>query len=168
MRQRELPFPTKMVVVSLPGAVLRDAVAHSRAGPADKERRAYLQLDDGVETVETAEGEHAIVAVGGAPFDAGASYSVAVPRNLLKGAFEIEPLVAWAKEHAASLPDEDAFVPALNLSYALGSNTGEETIGMNFTLGAMDNAQLIRSASCPFSEAAVKAQLPGFPDFKCY
>ena len=60
------------------------------------------------------------------------------------------------------------FVPALNLSYALGSNTGEETIGMNFTLGAMDNAQLIRSASCPFIEAAVKAQLPGFPDFKCY
>ena len=122
--QRELPFPTKMVVVAMPGAVLDAAVRHSRAGEPTKERRAYLQLDDGVGVEVDGDGgggggdgggDHRVVSVGGVPFDAEATYSVAVPRNLLKGAFEIAPLVEWAAEHAASLPDEDAFVPALNL-----------------------------------------------------
>ena len=38
--RRELPFPTKMIVVDMPGSVLRAAVAHSRKGEPDDERRA--------------------------------------------------------------------------------------------------------------------------------
>ena len=33
--RRELPFPTKMIVVDMPGSVLRDAIAHSRKGEPD-------------------------------------------------------------------------------------------------------------------------------------
>ena len=59
------------------------------------------------------------------------------------------------------------FVPQLNLSYALGANTGENPMGMNFTLGALENRELISAVYRPFLQAAVQAQLPGFPDFEC-
>ena len=46
----ELPFPTKIITVDLPGFVLQAAVEYSRTMPhgAD-ERRSYLQCDSGVE-----------------------------------------------------------------------------------------------------------------------
>ena len=41
----ELPFPTKMVTVRIPGSVLQAALAFSRTdGPDGKERRGYLQV----------------------------------------------------------------------------------------------------------------------------
>jgi hypothetical protein len=33
--KQELPFPTKMIVVSMPGSTLRDAICASRAGPPE-------------------------------------------------------------------------------------------------------------------------------------
>ena len=42
--QKELPFPLKMIAVEMPGHVLQAAVRHSRAGPADLERRGFLQV----------------------------------------------------------------------------------------------------------------------------
>ena len=39
-------------------------------------------------------------------------------------------------------------------------------MGMNYTLGALENRELISAVYCPFLQAAVQAQLPGFPDFK--
>ena len=108
--QQELPFPTKMVVVRLPGAVMQEAVRHSRTG--EGERRAFLQLDaatrvgdDGVTLTE----------IRGAPFDPRAEYAVAMPRNLLKGAFNVAPLVEFARASPHALPDDDAFIPAFNL-----------------------------------------------------
>ena len=130
--QRELPFPTKMVVVAMPGATLAAAIAASRAGLPTAEKRSYLQarrsfacgleaaaprasgcspacerlppcawsqVDDGIEV----DGDGLLTRVSGRPFAAGATYSVALPRNLLKGAFDIGPLVAFAAEHKAAL-----------------------------------------------------------------
>ena len=59
------------------------------------------------------------------------------------------------------------FVPQLNLSYAVGANTGESPTGMNATLGTLENGRLVSAVYCPFLQAAVQAQLPGFPDFEC-
>ena len=80
--QRELPFPTKMVVVGMPAPTLQAAILASRAGDPAVEKRAYLQLDDGVE-VDDAAGQ--LVAVAGRPYDEDATYTVALPRNLLHG-----------------------------------------------------------------------------------
>jgi len=122
--RRELPFPTKMVVVDLPGSVLRDAIAHSRKGEPDDERRAFLQVCDAVDVDD----RDRVVAVNGEPLDMEKLYHVALPRNLCKGLFNIKPLVTWAE--ATDLPAEDDFVPAMNCvllrhSYALWRRLGE-------------------------------------------
>ena len=117
--KQELPFPTKMIVVSMPGATLRDAICASRSGDPNEEKRAYLQLDDGVEVVHEAPSdpggdaeapEHeyrASIRIGGKPLNPLETYSVALPRNLVKGAFKIKPLMEFGKIHAADLPTED-------------------------------------------------------------
>ena len=56
-----------------------------------------------------------ILSVGGQPFSAMATYQVALPRNLLKGAFDIQPLVEFAKAQPDALPSDDSFLPALNV-----------------------------------------------------
>jgi len=108
--KKELPFPTKMVAIDMPGKVLQAAVRQSRAG--EGERRSFLQLDDGVEVA--ADGD-TILTIAGIAFDEDLSYHVALPRNLLKGAFDIEPLLKYAKSYESLCLDEDSFVPALNL-----------------------------------------------------
>jgi len=125
--KQELPFPTKMIVVSMPGATLRDAICASRSGDPNEEKRAYLQLDDGVEVVHEAPSdpggdaeapEHeyrASIRIGGKPLNPLETYSVALPRNLVKGAFKIKPLMEFGKIHAADLPTEDNFIPAINV-----------------------------------------------------
>ncbi|KAL1520112.1 hypothetical protein AB1Y20_023584 [Prymnesium parvum] len=109
--QQELPFPTKMVVVPMLGAALQAAITHSRAGEPTDERRAYLQLCDAV-VVEGKEDE--VLSIGGLHFDPSSTYQVALPRNLLKGAFDIQPLVQYANDNPQLLPSEDSYVPALN------------------------------------------------------
>jgi 2',3'-cyclic-nucleotide 2'-phosphodiesterase (5'-nucleotidase family) len=124
--RRELPFPTKMIVVDMPGSVLRDAVAHSRKGEPDDERRAFLQVCDAVDVDD----RDRVISVRGEPFDPEKLYHVALPRNLCKGLFNIKPLVTWAESTPGSLPAEDDFVPAMNCvllrhSYALWRRLGE-------------------------------------------
>ena len=116
--KQELPFPTKMILLPMPGDVLQAAVAASRAGPQDVARRGFLQLDDLVTVDEplgaasTEPSQHRLVEVGGRPFDPAASYTVAVPRNLLKGAFDIAPLKAFAEAHPELVPAEDNYLEA--------------------------------------------------------
>jgi 2',3'-cyclic-nucleotide 2'-phosphodiesterase (5'-nucleotidase family) len=84
----ELPFDNEIVVVRMPGRVLRDAIVDSRKhAPADS--GAYLQIDDAlqVEALEDAR-----------------EYRVAIVRNLLSGMDHIEPLVAWATAHPEAIP----------------------------------------------------------------
>ena len=96
----ELPFDNEIVVVALPGRVVRAAVAASRAH-APAESGGFLQVDDGT-TVEGGE----VTAIGGAPLDPEREYRVAMVRNLLAGMDHIEPLVRFAREHPAKVPPE--------------------------------------------------------------
>lgn len=120
--KKELPFPTKMVTVDMPGHVLQDAIVHSRTqGPEGEERRGYLQVDEGV----VLDGSHRIVSINhGTPFQPQAQYIVALPRNLMAGFCNIVPLVEFAAAHPDSLPDSDNFVPALNLVLAHHAKVG--------------------------------------------
>jgi len=122
--RRELPFPTKMIRVDIPGAVLAAAVTQSRKGEPADERRAFLQVCDAVEVDD----RDRVLSISGAPLDPEKLYHVALPRNLCKGLFNITPLVTWAE--ATSLPAEDDFVPAMNCilllhSYALWRRLGD-------------------------------------------
>lgn len=95
----ELPFDNEVDVVALPGQVLADAIAASRAR-APVEWGAFLQVDSGV--VVTAGG--ALLSVAGEPFDAARTYRVALIRELLLGLDGIEPLSRYGRAHPERVP----------------------------------------------------------------
>jgi len=96
--RRELPFAMESVVVELPGEVLQETFRF--AVDERKGTGGYLQHDDGV--VVDAQG--GLVEVAGHPFDPDSTYRVALPRTLLDGIDDLEPLVRWAEAHAGQLP----------------------------------------------------------------
>ena len=98
--EAEVPFDNEIVVVRMPGRVLRGAVAASRAH-APAESGAYLQADDRVVVEEPA---HRVTAIAGAPLDETREYRVAIVRNLLDGMDHIEPLVRFGREHPDKVP----------------------------------------------------------------
>jgi 2',3'-cyclic-nucleotide 2'-phosphodiesterase (5'-nucleotidase family) len=102
--EAEVPFDNEMVIVRLPGRVVRDAVAASRA-LAPAESGAYLQADDGVVVEEPG---HQVTSIGGAPLNVDREYRVAIVRNLLEGMDHIEPLVRFGREHAERMPPVDS------------------------------------------------------------
>lgn len=55
----------------------------------------------------------------------------------------------------------------LNVSVAIGYNTGESPMGMNFTLGRLENRGLTQAIQCPFFDTVVHHALPGLPAFRC-
>jgi 2',3'-cyclic-nucleotide 2'-phosphodiesterase (5'-nucleotidase family) len=95
----ELPFDNDVVLASLPGRVLAEAIAASRAH--EEESPAYLQVDDAM-TVE--EPGHRLTAVGGVPLDLERTYRIATVRDLLTGMDHIEPLVKYGREHPEAVP----------------------------------------------------------------
>lgn len=92
--QGEVPFENEMVVVAMPGRVLSDAIAFSRARG---ESGGFLQVDDGI----VFEGG-VVRSIRGDALDPDRAYRVGVVRNLLDGMDHIEPLVSWAR--TAALP----------------------------------------------------------------
>lgn len=92
--QGEVPFENEVIVASMPGRVLADAIAFSRARP---ESGGFLQVDD-----RTVMSDGKLVAAAGAAFDPEHIYRVAVVRNLLDGMDHIQPLVEFAA--SAALP----------------------------------------------------------------
>jgi 5'-nucleotidase, C-terminal domain len=95
----EVPFDNEVVIVSLPGSVLADAVAASRAhAPADS--GAFLQVDDRM----TVDENHRLIAVDRAPWEPAREYRVAIIRNLFFGMDHVEPLVAFGHEHRERIP----------------------------------------------------------------
>lgn len=100
--KREVPFDNEIVVVRLPGRVLRDAVAASRAH-APTEHGGFLQADDGV-TVDAS--GLVVTHVRSRPLEPARDYRVALVRNLLLGLDGNEPLVEFAKVHPDRVPDE--------------------------------------------------------------
>jgi NADPH:quinone reductase-like Zn-dependent oxidoreductase/2',3'-cyclic-nucleotide 2'-phosphodiesterase (5'-nucleotidase family) len=95
----ELPFDNEVVVASLPGHVLRDAIVASRA-QAPAESGSFLQLDDRM----LVDAHGVLTTVAGAPLDPARDYSVALVRELLMGLDHIEPLVRWAQENPSKVP----------------------------------------------------------------
>ena len=100
--EAEVPFDNEMVIVRMPGRVVRAAVTASRA-LAPAESGAYLQADDGVVVEEPG---HRVTALGGAPLDEDREYRIAIVRNLLEGMDHIEPLVRFGREHPETVPPE--------------------------------------------------------------
>ncbi|EKX52827.1 hypothetical protein GUITHDRAFT_133256 [Guillardia theta CCMP2712] len=111
--QAELPFPTKMVVVEMPGKVIKEAVKFSREGPVHMEKRGFLQCDPSM----TIDDENNLTHVHGKRVRDEDTFNVALPRNLLAGKrrkrhkdrsfCDIKPLVAWAKENPLLLPGSE-------------------------------------------------------------
>ncbi|HEY6459914.1 MAG TPA: bifunctional metallophosphatase/5'-nucleotidase, partial [Polyangiaceae bacterium] len=96
----EVPFDNEIVAVPMPGRVLRDAVAASRA-LAPAESGAFLHADDRVVVDESS---HLVTSVAGAPLDEDRLYCVAIVRNLLSGMDHIEPLVRFASDPRSVIP----------------------------------------------------------------
>jgi 2',3'-cyclic-nucleotide 2'-phosphodiesterase (5'-nucleotidase family) len=95
----ELPFDNEVVVVDLPGRVLRDAIRASRAR-APAESGSFLQVDDAM----TVDDSNVLTAVGHTTLDPDGEYPIALVRELLRGLDHIDPLVVWAKENPSKVP----------------------------------------------------------------
>jgi len=95
----EVPFDNEMVVARLPGRVVADAIAASRAN-APAESGGFLQVDDRMQVDAT----HHVVAIDGTPLDPARVYRIALVRNLFEGMDKVEPLVRWARENPDLIP----------------------------------------------------------------
>ena len=113
--RKELPYPTKMVVVQMTRAELEQAIQYYRSRTDDGEpvgeegkgvpRRGYLQVDWDYDL--------------SIPFTGSQSdmLQVALPRNLLSGFCKIQPLMSVGDKlkEKKLFPGEDDFVPAVDL-----------------------------------------------------
>ena len=100
--ETELPFANEVVVVSMPGEVLQDAVRASRSR-SPRPAPGFLQADDGVEVTA----DNTLMRVADAPFDPARTYAVATVRVLFDGMDGIAPLVAFARSHPTQIPPRD-------------------------------------------------------------
>jgi 2',3'-cyclic-nucleotide 2'-phosphodiesterase (5'-nucleotidase family) len=98
--EAEVPFDNEVVVASLPGRVLREAITASRAH-APVESGGFLQVDEGMEIARPGD---RLVSIGGQPLDEAREYQVALVRNLFEGMDHIDPLVRFARESPARIP----------------------------------------------------------------
>lgn len=112
--RKELPFPTKMVVVKMTRSELEDAIHYSRSyteegDPVregeDVPRRGYLQVDWDYDSSIPYNGNQ------------NDELEVALPRNLLAGFCQIKPLVRVGDRLKKDnlYPTGDDFVPAMDL-----------------------------------------------------
>lgn len=102
--ETEVPFDNEVIVVPLPGKVIREAVAFSRAR-APFEFGGFLQVDDGMTVAPRhASGANVVTSIGGQPLEEDRLYDVAMVRELLFGLDHVDPLVAWGKANPAAIP----------------------------------------------------------------
>ncbi|WP_437675743.1 5'-nucleotidase C-terminal domain-containing protein [Sorangium sp. So ce131] len=99
----EVPFSNEVVVVDLPGRVVREAVAASRSR-APTQHGGYLQIDDRM----AVDARGVLTAIGGRPLVEDREYRIAVVRGLLGGMDDIAPLVRFAEEHPEKVPPADS------------------------------------------------------------
>jgi len=121
--KQELPFPTKMVVVPMARHELMDAIEYSRnygeaAADGDFDghnatnvipRKGYLQTDFDLHS-EIVEKEYYYK-------DSADILTIALPRNLLNGFCNIQPLVELGDrlKETNQFPDKDDYMPALDI-----------------------------------------------------
>ncbi|KYF59143.1 hypothetical protein BE04_36700, partial [Sorangium cellulosum] len=98
----EVPFSNELVVVRLPGRVVREAVAASRSR-APAQHAGFLQIDDRM----AIDDRGVLTAIGGLPLVDDHAYRIALPRALLGGMDDIAPLVRFAEAHPEEVPPAD-------------------------------------------------------------
>ncbi|KYF79309.1 hypothetical protein BE20_57545 [Sorangium cellulosum] len=98
----EVPFSNELVVVRLPGRVVREAVAASRSR-APAQHAGFLQIDDRM----AIDDRGVLTAIGGLPLVDDRAYRIALPRALLGGMDDIAPLVRFAEAHPEEVPPAD-------------------------------------------------------------
>lgn len=103
---RECPFPSENIVISVSGQALSDAVQRSRAEWPQSSGMA-LHGDDAMEMDPHT---HRVVAVGGAPLEPERLYTIVCDSYIVKSN---EPLRAYASAHPERFPADDAGRPAL-------------------------------------------------------
>jgi hypothetical protein len=95
--EAEVPFANELVVVPMPGFVLANAIASSRATP---ESGGFLQVDD--RTIVDPGGR--LVRVAGEALDPSRSYRVALVRDICFGLDHVQPLIDYARAHPEVFP----------------------------------------------------------------
>jgi hypothetical protein len=109
--KEELPFPTKLVTLDMPGHVIERAIAYSRRNAVrNRDDRGFLQVDSSTE-IDARTGK--ILRINDKRFDPERMYSVAIPRNLFGGFCEIRPLMEFAESN--EMPGSDNFWFTFNL-----------------------------------------------------
>jgi 2',3'-cyclic-nucleotide 2'-phosphodiesterase (5'-nucleotidase family) len=96
----ELPFDNPIVVARLPGRVVAEALAASRAR-APAESGGFLQVDD---RMRVEDGTNKLLELAGAPLEDNRDYRIALVRDLFGGMDHQEPLLAFAKAHPERVP----------------------------------------------------------------
>eukprot|EP00536_Pseudo-nitzschia_multiseries_P002889 jgi/Psemu1/184693/e_gw1.41.169.1 len=136
--KRELPFPTKIVLVEMTDCELEEAIRYSRtaleagteAGGAVADeipRRGYLQVDCDYDRSQPSEDadEDADASTDASTDAEPKTLRVALPRNLLNGFCKIKPLMAVGErlKDQGTFPGDDDFVPAIDLIVRHASKT---------------------------------------------
>lgn len=101
--ETELPFANEVVVVTMPGRVLREAVQGSRAH-APRQAAGFLQVDEGV----SVDAHHRVTALRGEALDEAREYRVATVRVLFDGMDDVQALTRFAREHPERVPPRDS------------------------------------------------------------
>lgn len=97
--KNEVPFDNEIVVARLPGRVVAEAVAVSRA-KAPAESGGFLQVDDRMVVDE----KNRVTHIDGEALDPARTYRIALVRNLFEGMDNVEPLVRFGRERPEAVP----------------------------------------------------------------
>ena len=88
--------------------------------------------------------------------------------SLFRGCeFQVDAVGHPGLDWGSGMPNVGLLVD-LNISYAMASNTGENTMGMNTSIGVMENYGVLNDIYCDFFDILVHAQVPSYPKFKCH
>lgn len=108
----EIPFPTEMNAVWLPGKVLEATIAHSREGARNEppvSSGGYIQTCNQIKwNYDT----WTIDSIGGKPFDPDKTYLTTLPIQFFAGIDNHAPLLDWAKNEPCCQFDDEAGRPA--------------------------------------------------------
>lgn len=97
MLKAEMPFPTSIAIVDLPGRVVAAMVSHTRAFALQTppvEKGGYIQADDGLGWEAAS---NAVTSLCGAPLEPDRIYKVGVGHGMLMGLDNVTPLLDFIK-----------------------------------------------------------------------
>jgi 2',3'-cyclic-nucleotide 2'-phosphodiesterase (5'-nucleotidase family) len=95
----EVPFDNELVVATLPGCVVSEAVFASRT-IAPAESGGFLQVDDRMAVDPSGR----VTAIDGAPLAPERDYKIAIVRDLFDGMDHNEPLIRFARHYPNKVP----------------------------------------------------------------